>query len=77
MTLSYWTPPPTVTPEEGYILKRGEKTRRLFALLRASRQELFDAAFQDELARMYRDTGAGKAPRCLPNWAACSRLAVR
>lgn len=64
MSLSYWTPPPTVTPQEEYILKRCEKKRRLFAFLRASRQELFDEAFQHELAEMYRDTGAGKAPLC-------------
>ncbi len=64
MALSRWTPPLPITPEEGYLLKRCKKQRRLFAFLREQRHELFDAAFQHELAGMYRDTGAGKAPLC-------------
>src|SRR5260221_5563448 len=38
------------------------RDRRLFAFLREYRHELFDDAFEDELAAMYRDTGAGKDP---------------
>ncbi|MEM7677154.1 MAG: transposase, partial [Myxococcota bacterium] len=34
--------------------------KKLFAMLRLHRLELFDAAFQDELADMYRGTGAGR-----------------
>src|SRR5262249_26160947 len=33
-----------------------------FGFLRLHRHELFDAGFQDELAEMYRDTGAGDEP---------------
>lgn len=43
-------------------MKRLVRTRKLFGFLRAHRSELFDDAFQDELATMYRDTGAGKEP---------------
>ena len=43
-------------------MKRLLRTRKLFGFLRAHRSELFDAAFQDELATMYRDSGAGKEP---------------
>jgi hypothetical protein len=34
----------------------------MYAFLRLHRSELFDSAFQDELAQMYRDTGEGKQP---------------
>lgn len=43
-------------------MKRLLRTRKLFGFLRAHRDELFDDAFQAELAAMYRDTGAGKDP---------------
>jgi hypothetical protein len=39
-----------------------KKDRRLFAMLRHHRRELFDDASQDELGTMYRSTGEGKAP---------------
>ena len=57
-----WTPSTTVSGREQTMLKRTEKRRRLFAMLRERRLELFDDAFQDELAGMYRDTGEGKEP---------------
>ncbi len=44
------------------LLERLEKNRRLFAMLRLHRLDLFDDAFQDELAAMYRDGGEGKVP---------------
>ncbi|MDI3292205.1 transposase, partial [Polyangium sp. 15x6] len=44
------------------MLDRLGKRRRQFAFLRLHRAELFDEAFQDELAAMYRDTGEGKMP---------------
>ncbi|MDC0740435.1 IS1182 family transposase [Polyangium mundeleinium] len=44
------------------MLDRLGKRRRLFAFLRLHGAELFDEAFQAELAGMYRDTGEGKAP---------------
>jgi hypothetical protein len=57
-----WTPSLTISKREQMLLKRLEKNRRLFAMLRLHRRELFDDAFQAELAAMYRDTGEGKVP---------------
>lgn len=61
-TVPRWTPSPTISKREKMLLKRLEKNRRLFAMLRLHRVDLFDDAFQDELAAMYRDTGEGKEP---------------
>jgi hypothetical protein len=44
------------------LLKRLGKTKKLFAFLREHRLDLFDDAFQDELAGMYRATDEGKEP---------------
>lgn len=44
------------------LLKRLGTHRKLFAFLREHRLDLFDDAFQDELAGMYRDTDEGKEP---------------
>lgn len=41
-------------------MKRLDRVRKLLGFLRVHRRQLFDDAFQDELATMYRDTGAGK-----------------
>jgi hypothetical protein len=41
-----------------------KRHRKLFAFLRERRHELFDDAFLDELAEMYRQSGAGKTPVC-------------
>ncbi len=57
-----WTPSTTISRREQMLLKRLEKSRRLFAMLRLHRLDLFDDAFQDELAAMYRGTGEGKLP---------------
>jgi len=43
-------------------MKRLVRTRKLFGFLRAHRHDLFDDAFEAELAAMYRDSGAGKDP---------------
>lgn len=43
-------------------MKRLDRVRKLLGFLRVHRRRLFDETFQDELASMYRDTGAGKAP---------------
>jgi hypothetical protein len=51
-----------VSPEEQVLLERVLKRRKLFHFLRMHRLELFDDAFQAELERVYRDTGAGKLP---------------
>jgi hypothetical protein len=54
-------------------LSRLKRTRKLFAFLRLHRDELFDQSFQTELATMYRQTGAGKAP-CPPALLAMAAL---
>lgn len=62
MPIERWTPSRTVTKQEEFLLKRLRRTKKLFGFLRRHRHELFDAAFQDELAAMYRDNGAGRDP---------------
>lgn len=47
-----WHPPVTPSAREQKILARC-KARKLYVFLRAHRHELFDDAFQDELASMY------------------------
>jgi len=48
---------------EKLVMKRLTRTGRLFAFLRMHRHELFDEAFQDELAAMYSDMPRGTAPK--------------
>jgi hypothetical protein len=55
-----WEPRDEPTPQEKILLKTVEKTKKLFGFLRLHRRQLFDDAFQDELAAVYRGTGAGK-----------------
>ena len=63
MTIARWTPPVALTRQEQFLLKRLGRVRKLLGFLRLHRHELFDDAFQEELASMYRPTGAGKAAR--------------
>jgi hypothetical protein len=63
MTIARWTPPVAPTRQEQFILKRLGRVRKLLGFLRLHRHELFDDALQDELASMYRTTGAGKEAR--------------
>lgn len=60
--MKHWNPRVEQTKKEQFILKRLQRTRRLFAFLRLHRHELFDDAFQDELDGMYRQPGAGADP---------------
>jgi len=62
MTTLRWEPADEITRQEELVLKTVKRTKKLFGFLRRHRRVLFDDAFQDELAGMYRDTGAGKAP---------------
>jgi hypothetical protein len=64
MSIECWTPSAKITQREKFILKRCRKNRKLFAFLRENRHRLFDAAMQQELEKMYRDTGAGRRPVC-------------
>lgn len=63
MTIARWTPPVAPTRREQVLLKRLGRVRKLLGFLRLHRHALFDDAFQDELASMYRTTGAGKDAR--------------
>jgi hypothetical protein len=63
MSIARWTPPLAPTRQEQFILKRLGRVRKLLGFLRLHRHELFDDVFQDELAGMYRTTGAGKEAR--------------
>ena len=60
MTIARWEPRVAPTRQEQFLLKRLDRVRKLLGFLRLHRHELFDDAFQDELAAMYRTTGAGK-----------------
>jgi hypothetical protein len=73
MTITRWKPPVAPTRQEQFLLKRLDRVRKLLGFLRLHRHELFDDVFQDELATMYRTTGAGKAPR-LPAMMAMAML---
>jgi hypothetical protein len=55
-------PPQTLSPSEEKIAARAAKKKKLFVFFREIRTELLDAAFQEEPAGMYRQTGAGKPP---------------
>ena len=50
MTIARWTPPVAPTRQEQFLLKRLDRVRKLLGFLRLHRHELFDDAFQDELA---------------------------
>lgn len=62
MAMKQWSPATTVSKQEGFLLKRLVRMKKLFGFLSEVRHELFDDAFQTELEDMYRGTGAGKAP---------------
>jgi len=57
-----WNPSKTISEEEQLMLDHLSKRKRMYAFLRLNRARLFDDAFQDELASMYRDSGEGKTP---------------
>jgi hypothetical protein len=63
MTIPLWLPNPIPTAAEERLLRRLTTTRKLFGFLRLQRHNIFDAPFQEQLAGMYRDTGAGAAPQ--------------
>jgi len=62
MPIPRWRPRGEVTPREEKLLRRFARVRKLFAFLRLQRLVIFNDGLQDELAAMYRDTGAGKDP---------------
>lgn len=62
MSVPRWNPSRAISKRETYLLKRLERTKKLFAFLRLHRLALFDEGFQDELAAMYQDSDEGKTP---------------
>lgn len=62
MSAPRWTPPIDIDKREQRIMRRLTRNGKFFAFARTARHEIFDAAFQDELGAMYRDTGEGKEP---------------
>lgn len=56
-----WQPPVALSPQEAQIVRRIRRAR-LFVWLREHRHELFDAAFQAELATLYKEGAQGQPP---------------
>src|SRR6185503_8843675 len=56
-----WQPPVPLSPEEARIVRRIRRAK-LFVWLREHRHELFDAAFQEELAALYKASAQGQPP---------------
>ncbi|GHO50734.1 hypothetical protein KSX_88970 [Ktedonospora formicarum] len=61
MQPSLWQPSVELSTQEEWIVKRIRKAR-LFVFLRKFRHELFNEAFQHELAHLYRDAKRGHPP---------------
>lgn len=62
MNAPRWNPPIEPSKQEERVLRRLTRNGKLFAFLRHQRHAIFDAAFQDELIAMYRDSDGGKEP---------------
>src|SRR5260221_2547799 len=61
MRPSFWQPPVDPSADEQAIIKRIRRAK-LFVFLRQHRHELFDEAFQEELAQLYEDSPLGQPP---------------
>jgi hypothetical protein len=61
MRPSLWQPPIEPAAAEQVIIKRIRRAK-LFVFLREHRHELFDEAFQEELASLYQDNPRGQPP---------------
>ena len=57
----YWQPPIELSATEQTIIKRIRRAR-LFVFLRQHRHEVFDEAFQQELANLYQESRRGQPP---------------
>lgn len=62
MSLDRWKPAVEISKSEEGVVRHLKRVRTLLVFLRKHRHEILDDKFQDELAAMYRDTGAGKEP---------------
>ena len=56
-----WHPPVELSAAEQVIIKRIRRAK-LFVFLRERRHEIFADAFQEELARLYKDSSLGQPP---------------
>jgi len=61
MQPAMWSPPVTLNPQEEQIVHKIRKAK-LFVFLRQHRNALFDEAFQEELASLYRKAERGHPP---------------
>jgi hypothetical protein len=62
MGIPRWAPKTTISTQEGVLLARLRRTKKLFGFLREHRDRIFDDAFQEELEAMYRKGAGGKPP---------------
>jgi hypothetical protein len=61
MRPAQWEPPIELSATEQVIVKRIRRAK-LFIFLRESRHDIFDRAFQEELASLYQDSVRGQPP---------------
>src|SRR5205807_3464970 len=61
MKPTLWQPSTALSTKEEQVLKRIKKAK-LFVFLRKHRHEIFDEAFQNELATLYQDSKRGHPP---------------
>ena len=61
MRPSFWQPPVEPSADEQAIIQRIRRAK-LFVFLRHHRHELFDEAFQADLAKLYQDSPLGQPP---------------
>lgn len=61
MQPALWKPPVALTQQEEHIVNK-IRNAKLFVFLRQHRHELFDDAFQEELANLYRKAKRGQPP---------------
>src|SRR6266516_1686617 len=61
MRPDYWRPPIELSATEQSIIKRIRRAK-LFVFLRQHRHEVFDEAFQQELAGLYQESQRGQPP---------------
>lgn len=57
----FWAPPVELSAKEEQVVKRIRKAK-LFVFLRKYRHQIFDEAFQQELATLYQDSNRGQPP---------------
>src|SRR4051794_7187677 len=56
-----WQPPVPLSAQEAGVVRRIRRAK-LFVWLREHRHEVFDAAFQEELAALYKESAQGQPP---------------